>query len=67
MNFLSCRRATRTTAHDLNTAISALLQLHGVSPELAAQTYDGFYNGLHATVKKKIGNHIICNDAFRKR
>ncbi|XP_046855188.1 uncharacterized protein LOC124448235 [Xenia sp. Carnegie-2017] len=63
---LSCQKATGTTAHDLYTAITTILQLHGVSFEkLVAQTYDGAstisgcYNGLQAIKKEKIGNHII--------
>ncbi|XP_046844763.1 uncharacterized protein LOC124438631 [Xenia sp. Carnegie-2017] len=73
---LSCQKAIGTTAHDLYTAITTKLQLHGVSFEkLVAQKYDGAslmsgcYNGLQAIVKEKIGNHIIyvhCYGAYAK-
>ena len=65
-NILSCQKASGTTAHDLYTAITTVLESQNVTFEkLVAQTYNGAssmsgcYNGLQAIVKENIGSHVI--------
>ena len=64
-HLLSCQRATGTKADELYSAIMTTFELQGATFEkLVAQTYDGAsnmsgcYNGLHALVKRNVGNHV---------